>query len=211
MAKYPIYLELSGRRVVVIGAGPVAARKVQSLNEAGARVVVIAERVDKAFEQACDATNIELIISSYSRDYLSEALLAIAATNDPDINRRIYHDCQQSGVLCNIADQPGLCDFFIPAVVKRGNLQIAVSTDGNCPAYAGHARKKLEDIFTDIHGRFVDELETIRKQVIVEVPDPAQRKAKLGQLVKDESLEYFMKNGPEAWRSRAKNLITQET
>ncbi len=94
MAKYPIYLELAGRRVVVVGAGAVAARKAQTLSEAGARVVVISKKADPAFEKSCKLPNVEVVISAYSKDYLAEAVLAIAATNDLELNRRIYKDCQ---------------------------------------------------------------------------------------------------------------------
>ena len=208
MAKYPVFLDLKGRRAVVIGAGHVAVRKVQALSDAGARVVVIAPAVDPAFEQICGKGDIELVISTYSKDYLVEATIAIAATNDLKLNRRVYEDCQELEVLCNVVDQPELCDFYIPAVVQRGSLQIAIGTDGKCPAYAGHIRKKLEDMFTEAHGRFLTELETVRKQIITEIADPAERKALLGELVKDESLDYFIKNGSDAWRKRAANMIS---
>jgi siroheme synthase-like protein len=209
MAKYPIYLELAGRCVVVVGAGAVAARKAQTLSEAGARIVVIAKDVDEAFEKTCGKLNIELVISAYSKEYLAEALLAIAATNDLELNRRIYKDCQELEVLCNVVDQPDLCDFFVPAVVQRGPLQIAVGTDGNCPAYAGHLRKKLEDQFTDDHGRFVIELEAIRKRIIEEVTDPARRKVILDKLAGDKSFEYFLANGPAEWQAYAQQIIAQ--
>jgi precorrin-2 dehydrogenase/sirohydrochlorin ferrochelatase len=209
MAKYPIYLELAGRRVVVVGAGAVAARKAQTLSEAGARVVVIAKDVDETFEKTCSKPNIELVISSYSKDHLAQALLAIAATNDLELNRRIYKDCQELEVLCNVVDQPELCDFFVPAVVKRGPLQIAIGTDGNCPAYAGQLRKKLEDQFTDGHGRFVIELESIRKKVVADIPDGTKRKMILGQLAGDKSFEYFLANGSAEWQSYANKIISQ--
>jgi len=209
MAKYPIFLELSGRRVVVVGAGPVAARKAQALLAAGARLVVVAEHIDDTLTTLCQGTNAELIKSRYSKDYLAGAVLAIAATNNPKLNKRIYKDCQELEVLCNVVDQPELCDFFVPAVVKRGDLQIAVGTEGHCPAYAGHVREKLEQTFTDKHGEFLAELETFRKRIVKDVPDAADRKALLGQLADDESFEYFVENGPAAWHDRAEK-ITKE-
>jgi len=206
MAKYPIYLDLSGRRVVVVGAGMVAARKVCALAEAGARVVVVAEHIDPVFEESCRQPHIELIESGYSRDYLAGAILCIAATNDNAVNRRIYGDCQQLGVLCNVVDVPELCDFHVPAVVRRGPLQIAIGTEGNCPAYAGHLRRRLEEMFTEDHGRFVEALETARKRIIKTVSDPNKRKSLLGSLVTDESLEYFISSGHEAWLRRAEAM-----
>jgi precorrin-2 dehydrogenase/sirohydrochlorin ferrochelatase len=210
MAKYPIFLELRGRRAIVIGAGAVALRKAQSLLAAGARLVVVAERIDNTLTTLCQSTDAELIKSKYSKDYLVGAVLAIAATNKPELNRQIYKDCQQLQILCNVVDAPGLCDFLVPAVVKRGDLQIAVGTEGHCPAYAGHLRKKLEQTFTDKHGEFLAELETLRKRIIEDVPNSADRKALLGQLVDDRSFEYFVQNGPAQWQAYADRLISVE-
>ena len=206
MAKYPIFLELKGRRAVVIGAGAVALRKAQSLLDAGARLVVVSEQIDEAMTALCRQTNAELVKSEYSKDHLVGAALVIAATSNHRLNEQIYKDCQQLEVLCNVVDQPELCDFFVPAVVKRGDLQIAISTEGDCPAYAGHLRKKLEQIFTEQHGEFLSELEKLRKRIIEDVPDPADRKTLIGQLADDKSFEYFLQNGPEAWRNYAQKI-----
>lgn len=208
MSKYPIFLELAGRRVVVIGGGAVAVRKAQALLSAGARLVIIAEHVDDLLTALCADSNAELIKSRYSKNYLSGAVLAIASTNNQQLNRRIYKDCQELEILCNVVDNPELCDFYVPAVVKRGDLQIAIGTEGYCPAYAGHLRKKLGQIFTDKHGEFLAELEALRKRIIQEVPETADRKALLGQLVDDKSFEYFIENGPAEWRSYAEKLIS---
>jgi len=207
MAKYPIYLELSGRRVVLIGAGAVAARKAQGLLAAGARLVVVAERVDDAMRALCRPGAAELIESRYSKDYLARAVLVIAATNDRELNKQIYRDCQALEVLCNVVDEPELCDFYVPAVVKRGDLQIAVGTEGDCPAYAGHIRNKLEKIFTEEHGRFLAELEPLRKRIIELVADADDRKTILGRLVDDESFDFFVQSGPAEWKKRAEGTI----
>ncbi len=209
MSKYPIFLELSGRRAVVVGGGAVAVRKAQALLAAGARLVVVAERIDNMLTALCRDKNAELIKSKYSKDYLAEAVLAIAATNNHKLNRRIYKDCQELEVLCNVVDEPELCDFFVPAVVKRGDLQIAVGTEGHCPAYAGHIRKKLEEIFTEKHGQFLAELERLRKQIIKDVSEPGERKALLGKLADDKSFEYFVENGPTQWRTFAEELVNR--
>lgn len=211
MAKYPIFLELSGRRVVVIGGGAVAVRKAQALLAADARLVVVAERIDNLLTALCRGKNAELIRSRYSKDYLAGAVLAVAATNNHQLNKQIYKDCQELEVLCNVVDEPELCDFFVPAIVKRGDLQIAVGTEGQCPAYAGHVRKKLEKIFTEEHGQFLAELETLRKRIIKDVSDPAERKTVLGQLADDKSFEYFVENGPSQWRDYAQGLISKLT
>jgi len=210
MAKYPIFLELAGRRAVVIGGGAVAVRKAQALLAAGARLVVVAEHVDDMLTALCARSEAELVRSRYSKNYLAGAVLAIAATNNQQLNKQIYKDCQELEILCNVVDQPELCDFFVPAVVKRGELQIAIGTEGYCPAYAGHIRKKLERTFSDKHGQFLAELEKLRKRIIKDVPETSDRKALLGQLVDDKSFEYFIENGPAKWQAYADKLISGE-
>jgi len=210
MGKYPIFLEMGGRRAVVIGAGAVAVRKAQALLAAGARLVVVAEHVDDMMTALCQGAGAELIKSRYSKDYLAGAALVIAATNDHQLNKQIYKDCQKLEILCNVVDEPELCDFFVPAVVRRGDLQIAIGTEGHSPAFAGHIRKKLEHIFTEKHGEFLDELHAFRKRILDDLPDGAARKALLGKLVDDRSFQYFVENGIEQWRSYAEQLITAE-
>ena len=223
MAKYPIFLDLNGRRVVIIGGGSVATRKAETILGTGARLVVVAPRLDDTLRKVCAGTKAgstpstgsgqtsspqaELIESKYSKDYIGRATLVIAATNDEVLNKQIYKDCQELEILCNVVDSPGLCDFYVPAVVQRGDLQIAVGTDGKSPAYAGHLRKKLENIFTDKHGEFLAQLEAIRGFVIEKLADATERKAILGQLAGDESFEYFLQNGPQQWRKRAEEQI----
>jgi len=187
----------------------VAFRKAQSLLAAGARLVIVAEDIDDMFTTLGRATKVRLIKGRYSKEYLVGASLVIAATNNPPLNRQIYKDCQELEVLCNVVDDVELCDFFTPAVVKRGDLQIAIGTGGDCPVYAGHIRSKLEKIFTEEHGQFLAELQQVRRQVLADIPDAEQRKTLLGQLADDESLEYFIKNGPGAWRHRAEKIIKE--
>jgi len=209
MAKYPIFLELSGRRAIVIGAGHVAARKVRSLLSAGARVVVLADQIENMPAAIVRDPHVEMIKAKYSKDYLVGATIAIAATDIHELNKQVFKDCQELEILCNVVDEPELCDFYVPAVVKRGDLQIAVGTEGNCPAYAGHLRKKLEEIFTEKHGEFLCELERFRKHIIADVGSPGERKTLLGELVDDESFAYFVKNGLAAWRERAEKIIEE--
>ena len=207
MAKYPIFLELSGRRAVIVGGGAVATQKAQALLAAGARLVVVSKGIDDALAALCQGTNAELIKSRYSKNYIAEAVLVIAATNDKRLNKQIYKDCQELEILCNVVDAPELCDFIVPAVVRRGDLQIAIGTEGHCPAYAGHLRKRLEQTITIQHGEFLAELEKMRKCIIEDVSDQAHRKILLGELVDDKSFEYFVQNGARAWQDYARQIM----
>lgn len=207
MAKYPVFLNLRGRSVVIIGGGTVALRKTQVLLATGARLLVVSEHIEDKLAALCQNEDAKLISSVYSKDYLSGAVLAIAATNDHELNKQIYKDCQELGLLCDVVDVPELCDFFVPAIVKRDDLQIAISTEGACPAYAGHLRKKLEQIFTEKHGHFLAELKVIRKRIVKDVSNPADRKVLLSQLVDDESFKCYIQKGLAQWQAYAADLI----
>ncbi|MHC4221665.1 MAG: precorrin-2 dehydrogenase/sirohydrochlorin ferrochelatase family protein [Planctomycetota bacterium] len=211
MAKYPVFLNLEDRSVIVIGGGGVALRKVQTLLPTGAKLLVVAKRVEDELTALCQNQGAKLINSEYCKDHLAGAVLAIAATNDNELNKQIYADCHESGVLCNVVDVPELCDFYVPAIVKRGDLQIAISTNGRCPAYAALLRKKLEKDFTDKHGQFLIELDTLRKYIIANVTDIDQRKTLLQELAQDSSFEYFTQNGSAKWRTFAEEIIKNKT
>lgn len=195
---------------MVVGGGAVAVRKAGSLLNAGARLVVVAHKPSDAITELCTKHRAELIRSRYSKQYITGAVLVIAATNDPQVNEQVYRDCQSLEILCNVVDEPPFCDFFVPAVVKRGGLEIAIGTEGYCPAYAGHLRKKLETMFTEEHGQFLSELDSIRREIVEKVA-ASDRKALLGKLVDDESFEFFRANGPAAWQQRAQDLVRSET
>ena len=207
MGRYPIFLTLSGRSVVIIGGGAVAGRKAQAILAAGANLTVVARKIDDAVREACKGADTKLLEGDYCKDHLTGAVLAIAATSDNELNKQIYEDCRDMGVLCNVVDVPDLCDFFVPAVVKRGDLQIAISTEGDCPAYARHLRKKLEQIFTDKHGEFLTELKAIRKRIIEKIGDPAGRKELLEQMIDEKSFDIFVQDGPDKWQIYANGLI----
>ncbi len=209
MINYPIFLKLGSRRTVIVGAGAVAARKAQMLLAAGAHLVVVAPDIDDMLTALCQGTNAELFKTKYQKNYLAGAVLAIAATNDPQLNKQVYKDCQELGILCNVVDVPELCDFLVPAVVKRDDLQIAIGTGGLCPAYAAYLRKKLEKTFTDKHAEFLAELGKLRKHINKEIAEPANRKVLLAKLVDDKSFEYFVQNGFRQWKVYVGKIISK--
>jgi precorrin-2 dehydrogenase/sirohydrochlorin ferrochelatase len=208
MAKYPIYLELKDTYAVVIGAGSVAARKAKTLVATGANVKVVARNIEPAFQELCEGLPIEIIQGDYSKEHLQDAFLVIAATNDNTLNTQIFEDCQALKTLCNVVDVPPLCNFYVPAVVQRGDLQVAISTNGKCPAYASHLRRKFQELITEDHGRFLKVLDYARQLVIQQIP-PAKRKSLLSQLADDDSYQYFLDNGDNAWKLMAQKRVDE--
>ena len=206
MPKYPVYLELEGKQAVLIGAGSVAARKAKTLVAAGAGVRVIARNIEPAFQELCEKLPIEIIQNDYSKEYIQDAFLVIAATNDNALNTQIFQDCQELKTLCNVVDVPPLCNFYVPAVIRRGDLQLAIGTNGKCPAYAAHLRRKFEELITEEHGKFLNMLDDARQFITRQVP-ATKRKELLAKLADDNSYQLFLDNGPNAWKAMAQELI----
>jgi precorrin-2 dehydrogenase/sirohydrochlorin ferrochelatase len=136
---YPVDLVVAGRRCVVLGGGAVAARKVEGLVAAGAEVVVIAPEIDDEIRSLA----VEVVERPYRRGDLEGAWLAIAATDDTEVNRVIRADADRCRVWINAVDDPTACSFTLPAVVRRGPVMVTVSTAGHSPALASWVRGEL--------------------------------------------------------------------
>jgi len=155
---YPITLDLNKKPVLIIGAGSVGERKISTVCEAGAEVTVISEEYSDSISRLADEKKIRIINRSYEPGDCKGFLLVIASTDDPEINKAIYEECLELGIFVNIVDKPEFCTFNVPAQVKRGDLQIAVSTAGNSPALAREIRKQLEGIFGQEYAELVRKL-----------------------------------------------------
>jgi precorrin-2 dehydrogenase/sirohydrochlorin ferrochelatase len=137
---YPVNLVLDGRRVLVVGGGRIAARKIEGLLACGADVHVVATRVAEAVR----ALGVPVEERPYARGEVAGYRLALAATDDPAVNAAVYADGEAAGVWVNSADDPLSCSFTLPGVVRRGALTVAVSTGGHSPALSAWLRAKLE-------------------------------------------------------------------
>ena len=164
-APYPVNLDLWGKRVLVVGGGDVAARKVAGLLLAGAAVTVVAP---DAVSEIAEDPDVRWHQRPYRRGEVASYRLAITATDDPDVNRQVARDGDAANVLVNSADDPANCSFILPAVVRRGDLQLTVSTNGRSPAFASWARRRLEQTFTDTHARLLDLLSEVREEAKAE-------------------------------------------
>ncbi len=142
---YLVNLTLTRQPALVVGAGTIAARKIESLLEAGATVRVVAPRVSDAVARLAASGRVGLERRAYAPGDVAGARLVVAATDDEEVNAAISRDATAAGVLVNVVDRPALCTFTIPAVVRRGALTLAVATEGQCPACARAIREELED------------------------------------------------------------------
>lgn len=147
MSLFPMFVKLHGRLVVVVGAGEVAAQKIDGLLRAGARVRVIAPQVHVSFVEWIRAREVEWVPRKFEPADLAGATFAIAATSAAGVNASVYHEAETRGIFCNSVDDIGNCHFYYGSVVQRGDLQIAISTNGKSPALAQRLRQELEQQF----------------------------------------------------------------
>ncbi len=168
MRGHAIYLNLAGQPVVVVGGGSVAERKVRAVLECAGEVTVIAPEATGQIREWARTGEIAWEARSYRRGDVGHARLAYAATDQPDVNRAVSEEAREARVLVNVADEPALCDFYAPAVVRRGDLAIAVSTGGTSPALARRIREELEERFGLHFETAIDELGALRERLRAE-------------------------------------------
>lgn len=192
---YALFVRLQDQPVVVVGAGCVAARKVRSLLDHGARVRVIAPTAIDEIYALVREGRIAWERRRYERGDLRGALLAVAATDDRAVNESVRDEANELPILVNVADAPRSCTFTVPSVMKRGQLQVAVSTNGAAPGVARKIRCELEDRFPAWWGDYVDLLEAVRVLVKERVPDDAPLRKSLLESLAAAGIEARFASG----------------
>jgi precorrin-2 dehydrogenase/sirohydrochlorin ferrochelatase len=182
MRYLPIFLDVSGRECVVVGGGEVAARKVESLLESGAVVTVVSPQLTPSLEAVVSGGRANHVARDYQRGDIRGCVLVYAATNDPKLHRELAAEARALGIALNVVDVPELCTFIAPAVIKRGALQIAVSTSGASPAFAARLRRELEDQFGAEYALTLEVLRAARRRLHADEIDPAERMRRLSEL-----------------------------
>ena len=161
----PIALKVKGKKCVVVGGGEVAAQKVKQLLECGALVFVVSPNLCPELEKLAAEGHIQWLPKRYEPSVLDGAFLTFACTDDQQVNRQVFADCDACGILCNVVDVPELCHFYMPSILRRGDLVIAVSTSGNSPAFARRVRLFLESLIGDEFGLLVELLGELKDEM----------------------------------------------
>jgi precorrin-2 dehydrogenase len=195
-ALFPMFLKLEGREVLVVGAGKVGEPKIAGLLDSGARIRVVALDATPAVRGWAREGKIELELRRFSDDDLAGAFLAVVATSSRTLNERIYHEAHRLGVLCNVVDVPDLCDFYYPSIVRRGDLQIAVSTSGQSPSLAQKIRQQLEKQFGPGYADWVAELGETRKLILASDLPKERKLDLLHSLASREAFEAALAEEP---------------
>jgi precorrin-2 dehydrogenase/sirohydrochlorin ferrochelatase len=187
MSLFPIFLKLTGRPCLVIGAGNLAESKIESLRAAGAQVTVIAPHASPGVAEMAASGEIAWRQRPYEPgDVADGTFLVVTATNVPEVNRAVYLEATGKSILCNAVDDPPYCDFYFPSLVRRGDLQIAISTAGQSPALAQRLRKELNAALPLDLGPWLAELGNLRREVLQLEPLNEARKDLLHHLANRE-------------------------
>lgn len=173
---YPVNLDIRGRSCLVVGGGGVGARKVRGLLDCGARVTLISPAATEALQDLAASGRIVWHARPYAAGDGRGHFLIIGATDNEPLNRQVHAEAEAGGQLCNIADRPEICNFILPAVIRRGALCLAISTAGRSPAFAKYLRKSLSEQFGPEYGRFLDLMGAIRKRLLAEDHAPEAHK-----------------------------------
>lgn len=176
MALYPIFLKLEGHKVLVVGGGLIAQQKIEAVLRSATDVTVIAPQITPRIRLWAHQGRLKHIALSFNPGMAGGYFLVIAATDSEELNRSIYEEARQGGALSNAVDDPGYCDFYAPAVVSRGEFQIAISTGGNSPALAQSVRKELEQKFGPEYESWTAWLGRMREAIRNLLPRSERRK-----------------------------------
>jgi precorrin-2 dehydrogenase/sirohydrochlorin ferrochelatase len=217
MSYYPVLIQLEGKKVLVVGGGTVAERKVETLLQYGAQVQVISREMTPRLRRYSEGGKIGFIGQEFNEDWLEEAFMVIAATDDPSLNHQVSEKAKEKGLLVNAVDQPADCNFILPSILRRGDLLIAVSTSGKSPALAKKVREALEERFGDEYGSFLLLMGKLREDVLSQRLSQSENRRIFNNLVNSPILEAIGRkdwadvatilNGIVPWRLSSKDVI----
>lgn len=191
---FPLFLKLKGRRCLVVGVGEIGEPKIASLLDAKGTVRVVGQAATGKVKEWARDGKIRWLKREFRDSDLDGCFMVIVATSSSELRKKIYRLARQRGVLCNVVDVPELCDFYYPALVRRGELQIAVSTGGKSPALAQRLRKELEAKFGPEYGDWLAELGVARKRIRAKTARRTSQKAQLHEVASEESFQKFLES-----------------
>jgi precorrin-2 dehydrogenase/sirohydrochlorin ferrochelatase len=205
---YPMLVDLTGKRCLVVGGGAVAERKVALLVESGAGVEVISPKATARLEWLASSRRIRLRRRPVRASDLLGAFLVVVATDDPKVNREVGGRVKRAGGLVNVADDPAACSFLVPSVVRRGDLTVAISTGGGSPALAKKLRQRLEQIIGPEYEAFVTALRLLRERTRHTIADPEDRQRIYRRAIESDLFEAAARGDSAAVAARIEDLVT---
>jgi precorrin-2 dehydrogenase / sirohydrochlorin ferrochelatase len=198
MRYYPINLDVKDKNCLVVGAGKVGLRKINTLIECGAKVFVVSGDTLDEIKKLNENNMINLFIKKYETKDLDKMFLVIGAINNMDISRQISLDAREKKVLCNIADVPSQCDFVLPSIVNRDPLVISISTSGKSPAFAKKMRKDMEKKFGVEYKELLKLMGAIRKKLLKKAHEPEAHKHLFEKIINSNILDMIKEKNIKA-------------
>ena len=189
MSLFPMFLKMERHSCLVIGAGTIGEPKIRSLLVAGAHVRVIAPEARESVQGWARAGVITWEQRAFHPADLENIFLVVAATSLPEVNQAVFQEAQRRGILCNAVDDPERCDFFYGALVRRGRLQIAISTAGQSPALAQRLRREIQAQIRPEYAGWLERLGTVRRKLMAGRLTPERRKRLLHKLASERAFE----------------------
>jgi siroheme synthase-like protein len=189
---FPMMVKLEGRKCLVVGGGKVAEEKITGLIAHGPKITVVSPRAVSGIQQQARNGILTWKKRRFSPMDVDGAFLVVAATNSSRINSTIFRACRENGVLCNAVDDPENCDFFYPAIVRRGSLQIAISTHGLSPALASRLRRELEQQFGPEWAEWLQDVGTQRREILGKRMPKSQKRKQLVKIAAPAAFREFM-------------------
>jgi precorrin-2 dehydrogenase/sirohydrochlorin ferrochelatase len=189
MSYYPVLIHLEGKQVIVVGGGSIAERKIETLLEYGAGVHVVSRDLTPRLRKYKEEGTIGFLGHDFEEDYLEEAFMVIAATDDPILNRKVSEKAKERGLLVNAVDQPSDCNFILPSILRRGDLLIAVSTSGKSPALAKKVREALEERFGNEYESLLILMGRLREDILSQRLSQDENRRIFHELVNSPILE----------------------
>lgn len=203
---YPIFLVLSGKPCVVVGGGPIALQKTRALCDAEADVTVITPECVDELKLLVRQADIRLRQRGYESGDLDGTFLVIAATNQPELNKMIREEALEKNVLCNVVDNPELCDFYVPSIHTAGDLKIAISSNAKSPAVSKKIRRELEELYGPTVAEALRLSARARETLKKQVPDYRERGRLLSKVLGNQPLYKMEREGKPALERLRKDL-----
>lgn len=176
---YPIFIKLKNKTCIVIGGGVIASRKVQALLDAEADVTVISPELSELMKPFIQERKIKFINRGFQKGDLADAFLVIAATDDPDVNRQVWEEANERNILVNVVDVPDRCNFYVPSVIRQGDLAVAISTNGKAPYLSKRLRQRLTEYLKQFNfNSIIEQVDRKKQQLKAQFPDDIQHREK---------------------------------
>lgn len=208
MPQFPIFLNLHERMCLVVGGGPVAERKVKNILECEGLVRLVSPRITSALEDLAAQKSLEWEVRNYSAVDLAGVFLAFICTDDYQLNRSIAEDCRKKAVMVNVVDDPSNCDFFVPSILRRDSLAVAISTEGRSPLFSRRLREELEELIPQDYGHLAEGLGRLRDYIKTRIEDTNTRQAIYRLLLQPDILNLLRNNQEEIARERIEECIS---